>query len=479
MMRYHSVYDDMNGNDLQWVTKVSEELRTNRWDGDTPLLFDGHHWVDDGDNIRYKAALRIFQALSYNTTVQAIHVRNWHMNHHNDHDHDTIFTAFANAFHEHSIYRSISIRNMTTTAIVAMDYHDDDRTTTTNMFPVPSTIFRPKLLREVTLESCYLNRTTCMSLASMLESKKCSLRSLDIRSVKLDDIGLQHISTAIAHNTSLRYVTIRDLHHYRDDTICQLLLSFATNHRIQLLELEQILHHRDNGKTNYANCIATMLKHNTSIEILSLRRNHLCDSDIQIIMQEGVPYNHMLQTLYLSENDIQGTNGGATAIVYGLTHNVTLTELCLRRCRISYEGCRIIAKGLAQFRHLRYLNMSQNNYHFELCSYDILHCLQYNHIIHCVLPDNPSRSLRRQQHHQQEEEDEAKRWDDIEILLRYNRANRKAVRDLYIQPKLLPQFLSKNYKIMMQQNPDILYHFIQNMVPLLYHNNDTHEGDEE
>lgn len=493
MMRYHTLYHDFNGNDISWATKVSKSLQCNEWDNDTPLLLDGNDW---SNTIRNSAFIKILSSLRINTTIQSCIIRNWIIEHEqqqNDNDNnninDALLLSFKNAFHENSTYRSLSIRNMTVTNN-HMDHNNninnsnnDHNNHHNTLFTLPETIFLPRDLREVTLEGCYLNERTCIQFANVLQCKECKLRSLEMKNMQFENNNsIKHIGTAISYNKSLRYVTIKGLirsdnEEDDEDAINHLLLSFGKNQFIQLLELEDM-----NLNVKHSNSIAILLQQNNSIEILSLRKNQLNSIAIETIMKHGIVQNHTLQTLYLSDNNISINNNNidisALSIVYGISNNDTLHELCLRNCNISYNGCIIIAKGLSNFRNIRYLNMSQNH-NIYLCGKDILYSLQnYNNIIHCILPDKPSQrlllSLQKQLCQQRGVKKSISKddndnnlihiWDHIEQYLRLNRANRKAIRDLNIIPSYIPYFMTHNNNKIMN-NPDILYHFIQNLIP--------------
>lgn len=429
MMRYNALYCGYGGSNLQWVRDASSQLQTDSWDPCTPLIFDGSLW---NDPVREEAAVSLLKALQVNTSTRSTTFQNSYMGR-------EASAALAETFESNASVQSITMKNLI-----------EERTD----LPInlPSTLFKNSLLREVTLERCYLDESACAELATLLRSKDCHLRSLDLKSVAFYEPGVDNVSSAIAENRSLRYVTMTNLRQLSAESLQHLLIAFSKNTSIQLLELEQMDLHLE-----HAPDIARLLSRSHSLEFLSLRGSSLNADALDVIMENGLRSNVTLKSLDLSENNIG--DDGVRSIVCCMRRNATLQKLFLSNCAIGLKGCKEFAVGVASFSGLKHLRMDMNK--MELCGPEMLKSLSNNTIIQSVMSCHPSISFR-----QEGKMREAAIWDQIEVYFRLNQANRGALKNL----NMVPSHYSASFlaKPIVSKQPDVLFHFLKNM-PTLSH----------
>jgi hypothetical protein len=407
---------------MQWVNKAISMLKSDKWDCNTPVLFDGDYW---NESIRDSAATSLLVALRVNRSAKAIILRNLLM-------HQGTENAMVEAFNKNTAVRSVSIRNVL----------QEGQNCPVSL---PSTIFKNRSLREVSLDNSSIKEEACQEFSRLLRDDDCKLRSVVFRNVAYCEIGLSVLSSAISINQSLRYVTLRGTKDIRVDSLKLLLSSFSDNKSIKLLELEEMDLNEHHGPA-----LATMLAKNQNIEVISLRQNLLNAKAIETIFRHGIANNTKLQALFLSGNPIGDV--GAYHVVYGMQRNNTLQDLCLKNCGFNRNGCKAIARGIASFQGLRHLNMEMNK--LDECAQDLLMSLERNSIIQSLLRDNPQKkftNIRKQ--------NEKAKWREIDLYLRLNRTNRNAIKDLHSMPlSFTANFLARP---IICQEPNILYHFLE------------------
>eukprot|EP00522_Entomoneis_paludosa_P008592 CAMPEP_0172441946 /NCGR_PEP_ID=MMETSP1065-20121228/2447_1 /TAXON_ID=265537 /ORGANISM="Amphiprora paludosa, Strain CCMP125" /LENGTH=490 /DNA_ID=CAMNT_0013191577 /DNA_START=158 /DNA_END=1630 /DNA_ORIENTATION=+ len=448
MMRYtfwHGRCD--RSSDLHWLNEAEQSLRDDSFK--TPLYVDGAGWSDDA--IREEAAERLFGALGKNASATNLIFQNATLS-------DSMDQAFSQAMDRNTELRCLTLRNLSRPATLngaanANNNNHHHRNQNTETYVVPASVCLKPHLESLTLSKVSMTEQTCRNLGQMIRDST-SLTSLTLDSVQIAREGLVSILAAIIMSHSLKTLKLNNLEWSKRD-IQRLLLAVSFNRAITKLNLEGMRLDASDAQE-----LANFLQRNKTVTELSLRKNCLTAEALRVLVSQGVLHNSTLRKLFVSRNPLGDPS--APHLVHLLTTCTTLQELCLVETKIKTTGCIEIAKALRYNKGLRILAMDGN--YFEACSQQMLGSLQHNMELQRVLDRLPN-ILARQQ-------DQYQTWQQVDVLLRANQADRKFLRNPHLQPKDMPFVLEGAGK-----QTDVFYHFFRNSGNQFPQPSDTSSGE--
>ena len=183
------------------------------------------------------------------------------------------------------------------------------------------------------------------SLQSVLTLTKLHLSDNNITDEAADDIA-----TILSHSNNLEVLTL-NTNNFKISGVIKII------NALQMSTLKQFEMERNQATKESADNIATVLSHNTNLQVLNLNGNMLESAGISIITN-SLKAVSALTELYLSDNNI--TEKAADDIVTVLSHSNKLKVLNLNRNDLKATGIIKIAKAL-QMCTLQQLEIEGNN----------------------------------------------------------------------------------------------------------------------
>lgn len=414
-MNYSFWYGKSKASDLEWLGKAIRLLKENKWDDRTTLYFDGRGW---GERLREEAAISLLQALQSNTSVKSLYLRQADLD-------VKAETALNQVFENNRHLERIVLRNIGTTA---------------GVLQIPESLFQNPSLKELDVTKGFLGNASIAALsASVLSS---SLNHLSLDNVVLDG-SLDEFANGIEKCKSLRYLSLKNMR-LSQEGIVHLLKAIGKNQSIISLSLENL-----NLDTSQIDRVATMLKTNSHLEKVSLRRNVIDEKAAAVLFRDVSTFNQSLRSLLLSGNPLG--DEGAQAITAFLKSNNSLETLCLVDCKIGKVGCRTIAEGLNDMKRIRQLYLDSNR--MESSASYILGSLQTGNyslteISQCSLTPTCDR-------HSYDDSKQTAIWQKIEMHLRWNKFGRK----ILCEERL--DLLLSNVLNRVNSDADLIYSFLK------------------
>jgi len=426
-------------------------LRNNKWKANDPVYFYGSGcWTSELLKAKEKALVSFFQALRDNSSATTLVLRNIELT-------LSAQMALEDVLRQNNSLQSISLINIRLTQNSNKD-GGENSSSSNNKFSVPISLFTRNgknnipSLRELNIEKCNLNSTGGNALGVLLQSENCSLASLTLVGVELEESlsSKSCLVDALSTCHSLERLVLQNIHFKRKQEDLHIILQALGNNRsLKVLQLEKL----GLEGVQCATHLSTILANNENLVELSLRKNDFSGEDIGIMMKNGCS----LSSLYLSNNPIG--DDGAKHLVSSLQDNSTLRELCLVHTDLWRDGCLSIIHGLQNrsfARGLRKLQLDGNE--AEECAAELLKALKTNVTIERVLLGI---GYLKHCYHQQE------LWKRIDFYLRWNQTKLRRVLvedDPGVPVEVLPRLLAtQNTDGAAAKQPkcDVLYEFLR------------------
>lgn len=414
--------------DLEWLAPATEALKSNDWK--SPVWFDGK--ALSTSQVCEQAAIDLFSALGENTSARTLVIRdvNFGLN---------VQQALTELLARNHFLESVTLKNLRVQQLT---------------WQVPHQLFDNKSLRQLHLERCLLDATSCRALARLLLSSDASLLSLTLKDVQLDEgCCVANIAMALSKADSLEELCLHGLT-LSSENINLLIEAIGMNSSLRTLRLEKM-----SLDVESAPALGAMLADNQHLTQLSLRNNNLCGDAIRTLVQDGLARNNSLQALCLSQNPV-GDNG-AECLAKGLMANFTLRKLSLVQAEIWSDGCREFLSGIAKCQGLRHVSLDGND--FDDCVTDLLLTLDQNMFLEHVMDSLPLLMRSKLS--------DTAAWRQVDLLLRMNKAGRRMLLvDNDFAPSLVPYVLAKGAAAPSSvchdrgsRPPDVLYEMIRQL----------------
>ena len=447
MMRYTFWHGQCRRSaDLPWLNQAEASLLKGEWT--SPLYIDGASWTSStirDDELRHEAALRLLDALgSPQASAETLIFQNATLS-------SAMDEALAQALQRNQRLTSITLRNLKTQPPVqAVNQHQQHQQAPVHEpYTLPASVFlQQEQLETLHLSKLVLNEASCLNLGRLI-SDSTKLHTLVLDAVHITSThGLTGILAALILSKSLKTLKLINLTWGKRD-ISRLLLALTYNRFLTTVHLEGL-----SLNEAYAAELARLIRRNRSLTQLSLRRNQLTSSALEIIVRQGFLFdglenqqqnhNTTLQRLFLSRNPL----GSVDALLEYLTKDtiMTLQEVCLVDTKLTRSACRQVARAI-RYMTLTHLGLDGNYMEYEGSL--VRASLQHNtHLIKLLdrLPRFVSNSST---------------WKAIQILLAANQDHRRQ-RFFAMTAhcsECLPTLLQK------EADPQVLYTLVQSAVP--------------
>ena len=408
-----------------------------------PLYIDGASWTSStirDDELRHEAALDALG--SPQASAETLIFQNATLS-------SAMDEALAQALQRNQNLTSITLRNLKTQPPVqAVNQHQQQAPAPAHEpYTLPASVFlQQEQLETLHLSKLVLNEASCLNLRRLI-SDSTKLHTLVLDAVHITSThGLTGILAALILSKSLKTLKLINLT-WRKRDISRLLLALTYNRFLTTVHLEGL-----SLNEAYAAELARLIRRNRSLTQLSLRRNQLTSSALEIIVRQGFGFpdnlqqNHSttLQRLFLSRNPL----GSVDALLEYLTKDtiMTLQEVCLVDTKLTRSACRQVARAI-RYMTLTHLGLDGNYMEYE--GPLIRDSLQHNtHLI--KLLDRLPRLVAN-----------SNTWKAIQILLAANQDHRR--QRLFALTahcsECLPTLLQK------EADPQVLYTLVQSAVP--------------
>ena len=185
--------------------------------------------------------------------------------------------------------------------------------------------------------------------------KKPYLRSLDVNTNLIGNIGIMKINELLYHNTDLEVLNIGHNHYDWDAIIALTSTLKITNKSIKVLNIDDPAY--KHIEQDFFTHIGKMFLSNKSLDKLSLRHHKLRFEGCEILFNH-LKNNMVLSVIDLSANQICFQGVKHISELLEITH--TLKSLNLACNQIHNQGAKILAQGIAANSSLVHLDITQN-----------------------------------------------------------------------------------------------------------------------
>lgn len=185
--------------------------------------------------------------------------------------------------------------------------------------------------------------------------KKSYLKSIDLNTNHINNIGIMKINELLYHNSELEILNLGHNLYGWDGILALMVTLKAVNKSLKILNIDDpSFKHFDQ---DFFHHIGKMLYSNRSLDKLSLRFNKIRSEGSDIIFTH-LKNNVYLTTLDLSSNQICLDGMNCISILLGIT--TSLRSLNLGSNQIHDKGAKILALGIANNKSLQFLDLTNN-----------------------------------------------------------------------------------------------------------------------
>lgn len=185
--------------------------------------------------------------------------------------------------------------------------------------------------------------------------KKPYLKSIDLNTNHISNIGVMKINELLYHNSELEILNLGHNLYDWDGILALMVTLKAVNKTLKILNIDDpSFKHFDQ---DFFHHIGKMLYSNRSLDKLSLRFNKIRSEGSDIIFTH-LKNNIYLTTLDLSCNQICLDGMNCISILLGIT--TSLRSLNLGSNQIHDKGAKILALGIANNKSLQFLDITNN-----------------------------------------------------------------------------------------------------------------------
>lgn len=194
------------------------------------------------------------------------------------------------------------------------------------------------------------------------------------------------------------------------------------------------------------NDLSSSIHQRPHLQHLSLQHNNF-SGKAAAILASALMENTSLLSLRMSHNPLG--DDGALAFATALSHNTTLRELAMSHTEIWYLGCKALCQALSQWRGLVTLRVDGND--CERCIPDILEHIQENWRLETFFFADDD--------HNDDDSELSQMRRKIQLVLQWNRAKRRLLREPLVPAALWPRVLS-GATLSRPISPDVLYYLL-------------------
>ncbi|XP_029109061.1 NACHT, LRR and PYD domains-containing protein 3-like isoform X2 [Scleropages formosus] len=213
-----------------------------------------------------------------------------------------------------------------------------------------------KASRTALLSSCKLTMRCCEALASVISSKSCCLKELDLNDNDLQDSGVVSLLTGLANPyCKLKILRLKSCN--LTAKCCEQLAS-AIKSNTSLIELDLSDNDLQDSGVNYISSAVVSVY--SKLETLRLNSSNLTGKCCEQLAST-ISSNSSLMEVDLSDNDLQDSGVKLLSSAVVSVHS-KLETMRLSCCGVTEEGCFSLASALrSNPSHLRELDMSGNH----------------------------------------------------------------------------------------------------------------------
>lgn len=410
------LYKDQNATSMRWLTKVSQMLVDDDWPCEETIAFDGS-WFQTNS---VEDVLRVFlSSVKCNGKVRSLRLKNTSLD-----------------LKSQKLLLDALLSNQEIHRLELWNVSTDNPCGCLN-----SSFFSHSNVEDLTLVKCKVEKET----ASAIGDK---IRSGTLKKLKLINLAIEKESFALVESIaegSLRNLEFRDIR-VDNITLSRIIRGLAFNEELESLHL----HHCGIGVT-FVEGLSSLLAKNQSLKTLSLKRNELDGASIGIIKDRGLLHNHTLKSLNLSYNPIG--DDGARHMKDLLASNTTIESLSMVECDVWNPGCVAFIQGLPKMKGLKQLVVDSE---WENHAGILLPAIQVNMYL-CQLWTSHSGILMKID----------PQWKEIGFYLRLNHAKRRMLVEPSVPLSAWPHVLAQS-----THDANVLYHFLTHkpdLIPITQH----------